>query len=113
MMLTKEEFATEGNWSSVDVQNLKFAHKFKIQSFKTLKNFLEEENEDENLKIIDQYKNNNFKIDLLKTIVAYIEWLMKENRFDEMLNLVKYIEEESNKSIKICYVVTRLYVIKK
>jgi hypothetical protein len=43
MMLTKEELATEGNWNSVDDQNLKFSLKFKIQSFKTLKNFLEEE----------------------------------------------------------------------
>jgi hypothetical protein len=112
-MLTKEEFATEGNWSSTEDQNLGISDNSKIHIFKTLKNFLEEENDEEILSIIDQYKNSNFKFDLLKTIVAYIEGLTNEYRFDKGLKLVKYIEGESNKSIKICYLVTRLYIIKR
>jgi hypothetical protein len=54
------------------------------------------------MKVIDLCEDSNFKVDLLKTIVAYIEELMSLNKFDEALNLVKYIEEESHKSIKIC-----------
>jgi hypothetical protein len=63
--------------------------------------------------LINGYKDTNFGLDLLKTIVAFIEELMNNYRFDKALKLIKYIESESNKNIKICYIATRLYVIKK
>jgi hypothetical protein len=52
-------------------------------------------------------------LELLKIITAFIEELMNNYRFDKALNLIKYIESKSNKNIKICYIATRLYVIKK
>jgi hypothetical protein len=95
------EFEVSENWNDTEDRFLDFTENDKNQLFKGLKQCLEDENDQEMTNLIEGYKNSNFGVDLLKIIVAFIEELMNNYRFDKALNLIKYIESESNKNIKI------------
>jgi hypothetical protein len=101
MIITKAEFAISENWKNSEDRFLDFTENDMNQLFKGLKQCLEEENDAEITNLIEGYKDSNFGVDLLKIIVAFIEELMNNYRFDKALNLIKYIESESNRNIKI------------
>jgi hypothetical protein len=92
IMITREEFEIDGNWSSIEDRYLDFNEKDRTQLLKGFMQCLEDENDEEILNIINGYKDTNFGLDILQTMVAFIEKLMNNYKFDKAINLIKYIE---------------------
>jgi uncharacterized protein (DUF2164 family) len=82
VIITKVEFAINENWNNTEDRFLDFTKNDKNQLFTGLKQYLEDENDEEITNLIEGYKNSTFGVDILKIIVDFIEELMNNYRFD-------------------------------